>query len=110
MFNNQYIMKRLLFFILTLAALLLAAGCSREVADVSQEGDFINATFNVSLPGDIATKAISDGTLADELKFIAFDENGRQIAGLDQTVAVKDKKAYSSSALNTSSSVKPKYS
>ena len=92
-------MKRFLFFISALAALSLSGSCSREVADVSQEGEVINATFNVSLPGDIATKAISDGALADELKFIAFDENGRQIAGLDQTVAVKDKKATVSAKL-----------
>ena len=92
-------MKRFLFLLSAIAALSLSGSCSREVADVSQEGEVINATFNVSLPGDIATKAISDGTLADELKFIAFDENGRQIAGLDQTVAVKDKKATVSAKL-----------
>ena len=86
-------MKRFLFFISALAALSLSGSCSREVAGVSQEGDFINATFKVSLPGDMATKAISDGTLADELTFIAFDENGRQIAGLDQTVAITNKEA-----------------
>ncbi len=60
-------MKRFLFFISALAALTLSGSCSREVADVSPEGDFINATFHVSLPGDMATKAISDGTQAKDL-------------------------------------------
>ena len=86
-------MRRLLYYFFAITILGLAAGCSREVADVSREGDLINACFNVSLPDDMATKAISDGTLADELTFIAFDENGRQIAGLDQTVPITNKKA-----------------
>ena len=60
-------MKRFLFFISALAALTLSGSCSREVADVSPEGDFINATFHLSLPGDMATKAISDGTQAKDL-------------------------------------------
>ena len=93
MIKPQHTMKRFLFFISALAALWSASGCSREVADTAPEGDFVNATFNVSLPGDIATKAISDGTLADELRFIAFDENGRQISGLEQTIDIVDRKA-----------------
>ena len=86
-------MKRFLFLISAFAALSLAAGCNREEADVSLRGDFINASFNVSLSGDIATKAISDGTVADELLFLAYDADGNHLEDMDQTVAVTDRKA-----------------
>ena len=85
-------MKRLLLFLSFVAALALTAGCNQGV-DETLDGDFITATFEVSMPGDIATKAISDGTQATELLFRVFDSNGRLLSSLNQTVAVSGKKA-----------------
>ena len=56
-------MKRLLFFIPTLAALLLAAGCKQEPAP--EQPQPVTVTFRVALPED--TKGAGDGTLATQL-------------------------------------------
>ena len=84
-------MKRLSLLISFVAALALAAGCNKSEPSKLDEG--ISATFNVTLPGEIATKAISDGTGANELLFQVFDAEGRHLQALDQTVAVSGKKA-----------------
>ena len=85
-------MKRVLSFISAIAVLVLAAGCNKQ-ASVNPQDDVITASFTVSLPSGIATKAISDGSQADELIFQAYDANLNHLDALDQTVAVSGKKA-----------------
>lgn len=85
-------MKRLVFLFSVIAALAITACCTRE-AEESFDANLVTATFNVSMPGDIATKAISDGTQATELLFRVFDINDQHLSSLDQTVAVSGKKA-----------------
>ena len=55
--------------------------------------DGITATFNITVPGEIATKAISDGTGATELLFRVYDSDSRLLSDLSQTVQVSGKRA-----------------
>lgn len=86
-------MKRLFLLFSVIAAFALTAGCNREEAGEPMNADMVTATFNVTMPGDIATKAISDGTQATELLFRVFDSEDRLLTSLNQTVAVTGKKA-----------------
>jgi len=86
-------MKRFLFALSAFAILSFAAGCTREAGDVSGEGDFVKATFNVSLDGGMDTKAISDGSQINFLIFWAFDKDGLPLQDLEQFAEVRDKKA-----------------
>ena len=84
-------MKRILFTALS-GLLLLTAGCQRERVESGLSGEVITAHFSVSLPADMATKAISDGSGATELLFRAYDSNGKHL-DMDQKVTVEGKKA-----------------
>ena len=84
-------MKRILF--IAISGLLLAVGCQRESVEPGLSGKVITASFSVSLPGDMATKAISDGTGATELLFLAYDADGKHL-DMDQKVTVEGKKAF----------------
>ena len=52
-------MKKLIFSLSALAALLLAGSCQRENLEPVQQGGTV--TYTVQVPGDIATKATGDG-------------------------------------------------
>ena len=84
-------MKRILF--IAISGLLLAVGCQRESAESGLSGEVITASFSVSLPIDMDTKAISDGTGATELVFLAYDADDHHLERLDQTVTVDGNKA-----------------
>ena len=84
-------MKRTLFIAIS-GMILLAAGCRRECVKSGLSGEVITASFSVSLPRDMATKAISDGTEATELLFLAYDVDGKHL-DMDQTVTVEGNKA-----------------
>ena len=72
-------MKKLLYSLTAVAALVFAASCSRETAGVIDNSDLVEVTFNLGTPEEVATKAISDGTHATELLFFAFDGNGKYL-------------------------------
>ena len=72
-------MKKLLYSLTAVAALVFAASCSRETAGVVDNSDLVEVTFNLGTPEEVATKAISDGTQATELLFFAFDGNGKYL-------------------------------
>lgn len=82
-----------------LLSLTLPTGCSREAADAFSGDGLISATFHLSLTDGMETKAISDGSLADELLFQVYDAGGNHLANMDQTVAVAEKKASVSAKL-----------
>ena len=72
-------MKKLLYSLTAVAALVFAASCSRETAGVVDNSDLVEVTFNLGTPEEVATKTISDGTKATELLFFAFDGNGKYL-------------------------------
>ena len=78
-------MKKVLYAIAAVALTVFAASCAREVADVQQNGDLVEVSFNVAMPNAVATKAISDGTLATKLIFAVYDEAGNYLADLSKT-------------------------
>ena len=83
-------MKKCLFLGAMAAMLLGTASCSSDMEPAM--GGETPVSFSVSLGDDIDSRTISDGTGANTLKFAVF-ENGEEIHGLAQTVAVVDKKA-----------------
>lgn len=80
------------FQILSAAALVIfAAACAKESG--INEGARLESTFRVALPGSAASKAVSDGLGATELLFRVYDQNGKHLSQLDQTVAVSGRTA-----------------
>lgn len=77
-------MKKILFYSITFLALAsLMTACTSE-DELIANGDELNVTFTATLDQYIDSRAISDGTMVDKLLFIAYDENGNEIAGLRQ--------------------------
>ncbi len=72
------------------ALLLGTAACSSDI-EPAMGGD-TPVSFSVSLGDNIDSRTISDGTGANTLKFAVF-ENGAEVTGLAQTVAVANKQA-----------------
>ena len=85
-------MKRILLISISVF-LLLATGCQREGVKSGLSGKTITASISVSLPADMATKAISDGTGASELLFLAYDAEDYHLEDLDRNVRVEGNKA-----------------
>ena len=83
-------MKKILFLGAMAAMLLGTASCSSDMEPAM--GGETPVSFSINLGDDIDSRTISDGTGANTLKFAVF-ENGEEIHGLAQTVAVVDKKA-----------------
>ena len=75
-------MKKVLYAFAALAVLLQVASCSKELNNPSADGQKVNATFTVSAPGAVATKAISDGVAAANLSFAVYDESGNYLSDL----------------------------
>ena len=81
-------MRKILYSLAGLGALALLASCNKEAdSAVREDGAKVKATFTVQLPEGIDTKAISDGSSAAELLFMAYDKSGNHL-DLDQTVPV----------------------
>ncbi|MBQ9556310.1 MAG: peptidase A26, partial [Muribaculaceae bacterium] len=83
-------MKKCLFMGAMAAMLLGTASCSSDMEPAM--GGETPVSFSINLGDDIDSRTISDGLKANQLKFAVF-ENGTEIPGLAQTVAVADKKA-----------------
>lgn len=66
-----------------LALVMMTSGCTNE-DDLIIRGDEMAVTFTAQLDQYIDSRAISDGSMVDRLTFIAYDENGDEIAGLRQ--------------------------
>ena len=54
------------------AGMLLATSCVNEKLDVEQSASEAQVTFSLGLEGNIATRAISDGTSADKLVYAVY--------------------------------------
>ena len=83
-------MKKFLFLGAMAAMLLGTASCSSDMEPTM--GGEVPVSFAINLGDDIDSRTISDGLKANTLKFAVF-ENGTEITGLAQTVAVANKQA-----------------
>ena len=75
--------KTLLYIATMLAMVIMTTACNSE-DELIVNGDEMNVTFTATLDQSIDSRAISDGSMVDKLVFIAYDENGNEIAGLRQ--------------------------
>lgn len=86
-------MKRILYFLTTIAALTFAASCAKE-ADMSPvKGEFVEATFTVTLDDATATKAAikNDAANIDKLVVRAFKKSdGSSLNALDGNFTIED--------------------
>ncbi len=83
-------MKKILFLAAMAAMLLGTVSCSSDMEPTM--GGEVPVSFAINLGDDIDSRTISDGLKANQLKFAVF-ENGTEITGLAQTVAVANKQA-----------------
>lgn len=84
--------KKLLKSFAVAAMSVLALACAKE--QVGPDGAMVEATFDVDVPGVMATKAIGDGMTASQLYYQVFDAEGNVIEGLGvQTAELSGKKA-----------------
>lgn len=72
--------KKLLKSFAAAAMSVLAIACAKE--PVTGDGQTVEATFDVDVPGVMATKAIGDGMTASQLYYQVFDEKSNPIEGL----------------------------
>lgn len=75
--------KTLLYLATLLVMVMMTTACNSE-DELIASGDEMNVTFTATLDQSIDSRAISDGSMVDKLVFIAYDENGNEIAGLRQ--------------------------
>ena len=75
--------KKLSYIASMLLMVLMTTACTSE-DELIANGDELNVTFSAVLDQYIDSRAISDGSMVDKLIFIAYDENGNEIAGLRQ--------------------------
>lgn len=76
-------MKRINYLLLGAAGLLLAS-CSQEEVTPPATGDG-NFNVTVKLPGDMATRAMSDGLTANTLKYAVYDASDDMLVFQGQT-------------------------
>lgn len=72
--------KKLLKSFAAAAMSVLAIACAKE--PVTGDGQTVEATFDVDVPGVMSTKAIGDGMTASQLYYQVFDEESNPIEGL----------------------------
>ena len=69
-------MKKILFFGMMAALLLGTASCSSDM-EPSMGDDMVR--FTIELPGNIDSRAISDGLTANKLTVAVYDEQGKEL-------------------------------
>jgi len=78
--------KHFLFTMLAASTMMLATGCSSSDDTVAtQESNLATVSFSVQADAVVGTRAISDGTGADELIYRVFDEDGKPVGTLAKT-------------------------
>ena len=72
-------MKKILFFGALVAMLLGTAACSSDM-EPSMGDDMVR--FTIELPGNIDSRAISDGTTANKLTVAVYDDQGNELSDI----------------------------
>ena len=63
--------------------MLFATSCSNDELEAVQSGNEAQVSFSLGLEGAIGSRAISDGTGADVLKYAVFDEKGNRLTDIN---------------------------
>ena len=79
-------MKKSLFLSALAATMLLATSCQEDALLNTNPGEKATVTFSLATP-EIATRAYSDGTTAQELQYAVYDANGNY---LDKLTGAKE--------------------
>ena len=79
-------MKKSLFLSALAATMLLATSCQEDALLNTNPGEKATVTFSLDTP-EIATRAYSDGTTAQELQYAVYDANGNY---LDKLTGAKE--------------------
>lgn len=79
-------MKKSLFLSALAATMLLATSCQEDALLNTNPGEKATVTFSLATP-QIATRAYSDGTTAQELQYAVYDANGNY---LDKLTGAKE--------------------
>ena len=69
--------KKLFLSMFAATGMLFATSCSNDELEAVQSGNEAQVSFSLGLEGAIGSRAISDGTGADVLKYAVFDEKGK---------------------------------
>lgn len=77
--------KRLMFSMAV--GTLFLASCSSDEPTTNQPGEGI-VNFTAVIPGGINSRAISDGTTAQQLTYAVYNEDGEEIPALTKTVDI----------------------
>lgn len=85
--------KNLFWSMLAMSGMLFATSCSQDEFVNESAGDFVSATFNIGTADGIGSRAIiGDGTKADKVVCAVFDENGKEMGDLRQTLPIDENK------------------
>ncbi len=86
-------MKKLVYSVLAVAAVLFAASCNKEQTTNIADGDEVTVTFDVDALAGLQTKAISDGLGATALTVAVYTADMQEIPALKQTATFSELKA-----------------
>ena len=78
-------MKTKHYLLGALAAMMLMTSCQDDTTLMGNEGE-VMVSFNLETP-QIATRAFSDGSVANQLQYAVYDQNGEQLTTHSGTVS-----------------------
>ena len=85
--------KNLFFGMLAFAGMLAVASCSQDdFVGGETAGDYVDATFTVSTPDGIGTRAIGDGTTVNKVACAIYDAEENELKNLYKIVDVNAEK------------------
>ena len=76
--------KKLFLGMFAAAGMLLATSCQNDELDAVQSGNEATVSFTLGVEGGVQTRAISDGTGANQLVYSVFDADGNRISSIGQ--------------------------
>lgn len=75
--------KKLFLSMFAATGMLFATSCSNDELEAVQSGNEAQVSFSLGLEGAIGSRAISDGTGADVLKYAVFDKDGNRLSNIN---------------------------